>query len=509
MELLNDEGVFDSQAQGKPQRNSDSSRSSAKRKSSDNDENVDSAQLGQEEMGAAAKKVRMNTTETSSIPASKLKSGLPRYQAQAQATAPTVGAGRKNPGGSLTPKAKAAIGNREKSTVSTAVVVAQPIFRPVLTEMSSPVPTTTPRKTQTQERNLESAITATPKLSSNVFIKKIQKELVSEVTGVYLSQLVDSNFASYDERFTAVNNSLKTKASNKWDVKERVKRLEGVIKDLRDIIVNMQDSARIVKESCTTYENKLCDNIRDVYDQLVDNFQTVTSLQSNDRKMRKEIENLQAELKQEASKLVQLKSESINQVRNTETKLLLTEKENERLSEKLRDLEVQFEKLNRAHEENLLELKQSQNKVRSLILLNESCNVYHLLKHNDEMIKVYQMEIATLQANQKRLETDFEKVTRDYEEAQRKNMEMMEALANSKSNAKDTEINKDILEREVNRLSAEVAQLKETVAKKDDDLRNSMQNVYEIQKQALEEKCTMRQEAGLVVVKCSLKLVLY
>ena len=106
------------------------------------------------------------------------------------------------------------------------------------------------------------------------------------------------------------------------------------------------------------------------------------------------------------------------------------------------------------------------------------------------------MEVATLQVNQKKMEADLEKITRDYEEAQRKNMEMMEALANSKSSVKDTEMNKDLLEREVNRLTTEVAQLKETVAKKDDDLRNSMQNVYEIQKQALEEKCTMRQEAA-------------
>ncbi len=111
------------------------------------------------------------------------------------------------------------------------------------------------------------------------------------------------------------------------------------------------------------------------------------------------------------------------------------------------------------------------------------------------MVKVYQMEIATLQVNKKKMESDMDKLLRDYEETQRKNMELIEALANSKSSVKDKELNKDILEREVNRLTNEVAQLKDTITKKDDDLRNSMQNVYEIQKQALEEKCTMRQEA--------------
>lgn len=108
------------------------------------------------------------------------------------------------------------------------------------------------------------------------------------------------------------------------------------------------------------------------------------------------------------------------------------------------------------------------------------------------------MEIAAFQVNQNKLEGEIDKLTRDYEEMQRKNMEMVEALASTKSSVKDTELNKDILEREVNRLTNEVVQLKETITKKDDDLRNSMQNVYEIQKQALEEKCTLRQEAGYV-----------
>jgi seryl-tRNA synthetase len=119
-------------------------------------------------------------------------------------------------------------------------------------------------------------------------------------------------------------------------------------------------------------------------------------------------------------------------------------------------------------------------------------------QHSDEVIKIYQIEISNLQMNQKRLETEIEKYVRDQEESQKKNMQLMDDLAQSKSSVKDTAINKDVLEREVQRLTSEVAVLKETVVKKDDDLRYQMQNMYEIQRNGLEEKTTIRQEIRCV-----------
>ncbi len=353
MELISNE-VTNIQVQGK----------SAKRKSSDNDENFDTVQLGEnEDHSVAPKKVRINATENCSIPAPKAtKSALPRYNNQPT----TGGAGRKNPGGSLTPKAKAANANREKIPAHSANAMVQPIIRPILTEVNSPIVShgATPRKPQIAERNLvvESTISATPRISTNPFLKKFQHDFVNEVTGTQLAKLFDATFSSLEDRLVNINNSLKTK-NNKWDVKDRVKRLEAGIKDLRDIIVNLQDNVRITKDSCVSFETKLANGIRELYDHLVDDVQLVASLQSNERKMRKEIENLQNERKEEASKLALIRTESINQVRSSETKLLLKDKEIERLQEKLRDLEGQFEKLTHAHQENLVELKQSQSKV--------------------------------------------------------------------------------------------------------------------------------------------------
>jgi chromosome segregation ATPase len=109
-------------------------------------------------------------------------------------------------------------------------------------------------------------------------------------------------------------------------------------------------------------------------------------------------------------------------------------------------------------------------------------------------MKVYQLEIQTLKTGLDKLQLDYNKLSNDNEELSKKNAILYEEISELKVTLKNTEIARDMLDRDVMRLTQEVEHLKESLNKRDDDFRSSMTSAYSIQKQALEEKTALWHE---------------
>jgi kinesin family protein C1 len=462
-----------------------SGRKSSKRKSFENSENVNTNQLLEQEQAdeKVSKKVKVlqplvEGTPTvnvlgSSVPAKSgmpVRSALPRFQASRKpsvTTAPTV-TPKKTATIASTTSAATASANREKANIRGAIVdpttpgkSLEP--RTVLASVGEPVAPVT---------------TATPRISNNPFLRKLQREILSEITGAYLTQMFDNSFGFIDERVTATMGTLKVKS--KWDVKEKMKRLESVIKELKDIVALIQEGVRNAKDSANNFEQKAFNGLRESYDHLVDDAQIIATLRNGEKKLVKDNENLVAEMKELNFKLDSIKSEHTHQLRLAETKALLAEKENEMLKERLVEADRKVEKLRKEQEEIVSVHKAS------------------LDKHTEDAGKIYRAEIAMLQTQLAKVELDLERTVRDQDEATKKNGASQDEIFSLRSQLRDSESAKDSLERDVARLNGEARMLRETVSKKDDDIRNSMNSVYELQKQVMEEKNSLWQELTVV-----------
>lgn len=103
-----------------------------------------------------------------------------------------------------------------------------------------------------------------------------------------------------------------------------------------------------------------------------------------------------------------------------------------------------------------------------------------------------------MQAQISKLESDLQRQSLEQQEFSKKNGASQDEIVQLRSQLRDAEQARDNLERDVNRLNDDVRMLRETVTKKDDDIRSSMTSVCELQRQAMEEKNSLWQELRLV-----------
>lgn len=322
----------------------------------------------------------------------------------------------------------------------------------------------------------------TPRISNNPFLKKIQREILSEVTGVYLSSLFDNSFAFIDERVNSTMGTLKIKT--KWDVKEKMRRQEAVVKELKDTITMIQDGIRATKESANIFEQKVFNSIRESYDALVDNAQMISTLKANEKKLTKDQDTLSAEVKTLQARLETAKHDFANKLRDVETTAILKEKENELLRERLVESEGKIHAL-----------RQEQDRIQ-----NETAN--KLSQQIETVTKLHTSELTLLQSQLTKAEVELDRFTKETENSNHKNSTFQTEVFSLKTQLYEVEQSRISLEKENIRLTEESRLLRESNALKDDDLRSSMHSVYELQKQVMEEKNSLWQELTSVTSKC-------
>lgn len=358
-----------------------SSRKSSKRKSFENSENIDTNQIVQIEDSEAktAKKVKVlqplqegsdlhlgTVTAPTSTRTTTTRSALPRYQTQRKLSSTTSA--------TTTSAAPAAAPRTTAKTVASVPSNPQPRekasnMRGAIVDPSTPGKSTESRSVAQHVDSVPTTMPlppTTPRISNNPFLRKLQREILAEVTGTYLSTMFDNSFGFIDERVNTTMGSLKVKS--KWDVKEKMKRQESVVKELKDIVALIQDGIKSAKASSHDFEQKAFLGLRESYDHLVDDAQIIATLRNGEKKLIKDNDNLAAEIKALNAKMEQVKAEFSGNMRKVETNALLTEKENEMLKERLSDAEKRAEKLRKDHEESVLEHKSTLDKVNTKFL---------------------------------------------------------------------------------------------------------------------------------------------
>ena len=319
-----------------------------KRKSFDNDENENTSNKKNEPETNCNKKLKTSTSsknDASELSNAVSKTALPRFTRKVST--------------SIIPKvvkSNTIIVNREKLTENNANSSTNAAIR------TPPRSVLSPKRPQTASKQNPLTV-QTPRISANPFLKKMQREIMNEMTGNFFNTLFETHITTFqlEDRLSSILGGLKIKA--KWDIKEKAKKQEQVIKELRDLLVNLQDTIHSFKSQGVSFEEKLVNSVRDCYDHVVDNMQTLSALQSNDKKLRSELESMLAEKNSLFQKLDDSKQNFLSQLKQLETSQLLTNKENERLAEKLEELHATSEKAKAQYEETIQELKANREKV--------------------------------------------------------------------------------------------------------------------------------------------------
>jgi len=455
-----------------------------KRKSSDNDENQNSSNIIEDSMIADKNSIKKPKTtnlrsDNSTIVASDLlntssKSSLPRYNRKMST--------------SIIPKvvkANTAIVNREKAAVST---LPPEIVSLGSSNSSAKSPTrsaaVSPKRPNTASKQ-NALPNQTPRISSNPFLKRMQREVLNEINGNFFNNLFETHISTFhlEEKISNILGTLKIKA--KWDIKEKAKKQEQVIKELKDLLVNFQDTIGSFKTQATSFEDKLVNSIRDCYDQVVDDIQLLSTSQSNEKKTRKELETIAAEKSLLLQKLEDSKQEYSNQINHLETNSLLATKENERLLEKLQELQCNSSKIKIQYDEMLQEFKINQE------------------KHNEEVMKVHILELTGLKSNHNLLQMQHVKLEQDYEDVQQQLATVSSTLHQKNSQQLDTSIQHEVLVRENVRLLEEMKSLKDSLKEKEEDMRSNMISHYDVLKQSMDEKNALWNELSQSNAKLS------
>ena len=106
----------------------------------------------------------------------------------------------------------------------------------------------------------------------------------------------------------------------------------------------------------------------------------------------------------------------------------------------------------------------------------------------------YRDEVATLRAELSRRQGDVERVSFEKSDSDRKKSLLHAELMLTQSKLREAENSFERGGRDMQRLSEDVAQLKEQVSQKDCDMRATLSSLSEIQRQAGEEKASLRTE---------------
>lgn len=142
----------------------------------------------------------------------------------------------------------------------------------------------------------------------NALIKRLKKSISNSPSPEVIRQQFDTGFTIHEERITTIMQHMRLK--NKWDLKDKCKKQEAVIKELRECILTTFGEIKTVREQCLLHENHTNNLIRDSYEELLEVSQTLNQLQSTSLQSQQELLKVQEELRSASSTVMKFKTES-------------------------------------------------------------------------------------------------------------------------------------------------------------------------------------------------------
>ena len=451
--------------------------STKKRKSSEGDENH-SPNLTRE-AESETKKSRFNLFKSPTIqklmdPNSAAKSKPLSKQTSSSATS---GIPKKASGLSGLPRYS------RSTRSSTATTSAAPAKPPKPTPKKQDAVASSPRPTDSSVR---SPVTANRRLSRaggrpSLGVARIRTRRAS--IGGKIRTYFDQS--AFDEaRFNEIL-SAKPK-SKRWDYKEKAKKQEELIVELKTMLKQMIEEHKGLKEKCLTAESNISDSYKELDQQKQNLLQDVDSLRANEAKYRKDYFQAAAALSSATTSLQHVQEENAA----CKSKIEALEATEARSSEKLGAAEETRHTLEAelARATGELELTKSW-------LQESTSNMNSQVEQRvEQAVQTYRDQVASLTAQLELSKTNLEAKLAERGEADRVAQDVRESLLNTQAELRETTHNNTRMCQEIEKIQSELSYSRAQAEKKEVQLSQQTQMYHDLQKSSIEEKMELNNE---------------
>jgi len=333
-----------------------------------------------------------------------------------------------------------------------------------------------------------------PNASINAIMKRLKKIISATPSPDVIRSHFETGFSINDERLATIITHLKVKS--KWDYKEKAKKQEAVIKELRECLNITFAEIKSTKEKCILQENSTNGMLRDCYEEFLDSVQIINTFQATNNKLQQDLLRVNDDMRSTSSALMKYKTETSplrNRTKDSESRiselqaqLMLEQTKGTQAANDLAKLEKDFAELKMKSEAALATQKED---------FDQRLEV---------SVQGYREEVALLREDLSRRQSDADRYSGEKADLDHKKQEMQEEVVRLQSRLRESENTSARYEKDIDRYSGEVDKLRETLTQKDSDLRATINSLQEIQRQANHEKNGIRAELSLCQARVQL-----
>ena len=321
-------------------------------------------------------------------------------------------------------------------------------------------------------------------------MKRIQRCMSSLKQNDKIRTTFETGITVTDEQvLSTINSKLgkkKSKSQNYHDYKDLSGKQLDVIKDLRAMFKSVFEQYKILKETCSSIEEKNGSNMAHTVMELEDLQQIVSILTQNDIRLRKDQEKLQDEISALTSAMKVIQSE--NDPLKTSMKDL--EEKHWKVIEKLASEEA----LRMGTETENLRLNEEVKTMKSQLSDASATIKQEYEQRIEQSVAGYRDEVAALRSDLNMKQKEMEKINEDKSEHNQKSSELAIELKEVQVQLKESESNCLRLEKDNGKLTEDLSEVKNKLQEKEIDLRATMASMQQIQLHSNDQVSSLRNE---------------
>eukprot|EP01034_Spumella_vulgaris_P027259 gene27259-33953_t len=306
----------------------------------------------------------------------------------------------------------------------------------------------------------------------------------------FIQNCFDRAFTTVDdERVNTIMAGMKSKQP-KWDIKEKCRKMEQVVRELKECLTIYSSETKGLKESCVDHDIQTNKLLKDCAEKIATWHGDIKVFRASETKMiaeLKEVQNNNTVLKSEFEVYKALNGPKLLEV--DAAKRQLDDATDRLYKEEMRSIQLKAE-TDRCQRE-CAEMK---GKFEETLRVQKE----QLEQKTESTLAAQRDELASLRAELNRRQTDMERTTSEKAEQDRSKSTLSEELITAKSALREAEGDLKRGEMEIARLTAELVDMKGQVAQKDADLRSTLSSLKDVQKEASEDKASLRNEISVL-----------
>ncbi len=247
--------------------------------------------------------------------------------------------------------------------------------RPSATPLKSSSRGKTPSKKEVPATEEKPMQLIGPSSSCNAVIKRLKKAMTNTPSPEIIRNQFDTGFSIHEDRVASILTHLKVKS--KWDFKEKAKKQEAVIKELRDCLSITFGEIKAVREQCLLHESHIINLIRDSYEEFVEVSHNLNLLQSTANSSQTELIKAREELRNASSTVMKFKTDQSplrnrnkeyeTLIQELQTALLLEQTQGDQSRNELCKVQTELSELKAKSASTIAQLKEEYEQVRAFL----------------------------------------------------------------------------------------------------------------------------------------------